>query len=689
MLLKINSLYCASGLVWLLFSTQLIANEKSFTTELLSLNLAQLMNVEVVTASRKSQRLAHTPAAAFVITREDIRRSGAASLPEALRLAPGVEVGEISPDKWSVTIRGFGGRFAGKLLVLIDGRSIYTPSFSGVYWEMHAPLLDDIDRIEVIRGPGATLWGSNAVNGVINIITRHSNETLNGVVNLAVGNQKQGGSVRWGSNLSDNASYRVYAKAEHQNAFDAVDNNIGLDNGFERYQMGMRADWQASDADQFMFSAEVLQMNQGHTANLPDMNASTLSRLSHSTTHINNGHGLGRWERTLSEKSDFKLQVSLDGYERQGVDYGDTRLNANIDFQHHLRLGQRHDVVWGAAYRYSQSDIDESAIVAVSHVPDITTFGAFVQDEIELISERLWLTAGVKVEESEFSDWEWQPNVRLLWTLNEKHSFWGSVARAVRLPSLADRSVDKYDFAGLFLSVPTSPVPLPVLGRGSSNPDFESEVVLAYELGYRSQINERLSFDLALYYHDYQQLRDFGIQGFEPEAHYFVTVVRFSNTIEGSIQGLEWALDWQPSPTLRWRLAYHLMAADFESTSSPEQIALPSIATVYEQSSPKQQLSLYSQWQINPRFNASFWLRAVDEAPLLGGALGSLIQGVDEYVTFDLRLAWSPKPNLELALLGKNLLDTAHQEAVDDTHSVPGEVPRSIMGTVRWEFGGH
>lgn len=672
-----------------LLAPSLLAAANTFPSGKLNrLGLEQLMFLKVETVSRKAKSLSETPAAAFVITGEDIQRHGITSLPEALRLAPGVEVGQISPGKWSVTIRGFGGRFAGKLLVLIDGRSIYTPTFSGVYWEMHAPLLEEIERIEVIRGPGATLWGSNAMNGVINIITRKSSdkESQGGHFSATGGNQQQSLSARWGDVLGEHGHYRVYSKAERQNSFKS-ESGLDLENGFERYQLGMRGDWQKGK-DTWMMTTETSYMTGGETQAVPDMSNLSLKSVLYGDTEVNNHHILGSWTRDLGNDSEIKVQAYIDYFDRTSPEYDEARTTANIDFQHSFKLGKRHSILWGAAYRYTKADFTVSDLILLnSNSPALNIVSAFVQDDIELVEDRLRLTAGIKAEDSEFSDLEMQPNLRLLWTPSKKHSLWASVSRAVRLPSIADHEIIQGDLSSGYYPMPAlGGITLPLLVRVTSNPEFEPEEVITYELGYRSAFNDKLSFDLSLYYNEYEQLRDIGALSLEPAANYFILNTYVYNSVSGTTKGAELALDWRPNEQWRWQLSYNHMRINL-SSSLPADLAInPGFDAGYENSSPSNQLSLSSHWTAeNKKWNASIWLRAVDKAPL-AGFLAGYSGGVESYVTMDARLAWQAQKDLELVLIGKNLLRSGHKEAIDDIYPLPSYIPRSVIAGVNWKF---
>ncbi len=326
--------------------------------ELLELGFEQLMDVEVSTATRKEQPLSQTPAAAYVITGEDIRRSGAGSIPEALRLAPGVAVAQISAGKWSVSMRGFSGRFANKLLVLIDGRSIYTPVFSGVYWEVHDLPLADIERIEVIRGPGATLWGANAVNGIINIITRHSSASQGGLADLRVGDERQTAAFRWGGELGQQASLRLYAKGERRDGFDALAGGV-YDDGYERRQLGFRSDWSGGGTDQFTLQGDLIRLDQDQAYTLPDLtNPPAYRTRVQDRAEVEAGNLLARWERSLAVDSDIRVQAYWDRYDRRDLTRREQVDTFDLDLQHHFSVGSRHALIWGLGYRYSRNRIE-------------------------------------------------------------------------------------------------------------------------------------------------------------------------------------------------------------------------------------------------------------------------------------------------------------------------------------------
>ncbi len=366
-----------------------------------------------------------------VITRDEIRRSGARSLPEALRLAPGVAVAQIGPAKWSISIRGFSGRLANKLLVLIDGRSLYTPIHSGVYWELHDLLLDDVERIEVVRGPGATLWGSNAVNGIINVITRHSAHTQGGLVELDAGSENREASARWGGAAGSDSHFRVYGKAREGDGFESRDGHSRMDEDFDGERAGFRADWISGATDQFNLQGDLGRLRQDQVYDTVESDLPpTYRRRFHDQVKAQTANLLGKWQHSLAADSDLRLQFYADYYSHESDLWQEDVTTIDVDFQHHSAWASRHDVVWGLGYRYVDYEFTGNPryINTDPQEDSISTFSAFVQDEINLLRDSLWLTLGTKVEHNGLSGTEWQPNARLLWTPSERHSAWASVA---------------------------------------------------------------------------------------------------------------------------------------------------------------------------------------------------------------------------------------------------------------------
>ena len=369
-------------------------DEFEFSTELIELSIEDLVKVKVTSVSKKPQKILEAPAAIFVITQEDIRRSGAVSIPEVLRMVPGLEVAKIDSNKWAVTSRGFNGRFANKLLVLIDGRTVYTPLFSGVYWDMKDTLLNDIDRIEIIRGPGAALWGANAVNGVINIITKEAKDTHGTMVIAGTGTEEQGfGAIRYGGMIGQDTHYRVYAKyfnrdgAVHVSGEDAADS-------WDVFRTGFRMDSAMSDKDRLTLQGDVYNGRTGETVITKSFDPTDPATFDQEND-IAGANLLGRWKHSISDTSNIALQVYYDYTDRSSAILEQRHDTFDIDFQHNFGLDQDHQIVWGLGYRFIRDDISNTFYSSWNpDNRDIDLLSAFVQDDITLVDKKVKLTLG-------------------------------------------------------------------------------------------------------------------------------------------------------------------------------------------------------------------------------------------------------------------------------------------------------
>src|SRR4051812_13006365 len=470
-------------------------------SELATMSLEDLSNLRVSTVSKHAERVTDAPAAVFVLTGEDIRRSGATSIPDALRMAPGVQVARLDSHNWAITSRGFNDLYADKLLVLMDGRSVYTPLFSGVYWDVQDTFMEDIDRIEVIRGPGAALWGANAVNGVINIITKSAKETQGGLLVGGYGTEEQGfGGVRFGGTIRDDAFYRVYAKYFNRDD-SALPSGARNNDDWQNLRGGFRMDWEPSAQNLFTLQGDAYYAEENQTFLL--FTPAPGEEVHPSRTYTHGANILGRWTHNFAADSELKLQSYFDYTSRHLDWFEETRNTADVELQYRLPVGERQNWEAGIGYRYSDSRNLKSNFTLSFFPPQRAThiFNTFVQDEISLVKDRLRLTLGSKFEHNDYTSWEIQPSARLLWTPHEKHSFWASVSRAVRTPSQADS--DSRITSAVVPGVPPTVVWL------QGNPDFRSEILIAYELGYRVQPHPKVSLDLALFYNDYDRLRSF------------------------------------------------------------------------------------------------------------------------------------------------------------------------------------
>ncbi len=461
------------GLLLGLLATRVWGQSKR--TDLGDASLESLMNMQVTSASKSPEKLAQVAAAMYVITQEDIRRSGGTSIAELLRMVPGLDVAQINGSTWAISSRGFNDRFANKLLVLIDGRTVYTPLFTGVLWDAQDTLLEDIERIEVIRGPGASLWGANAVNGVINIITKHPRDTQGGLVTAGAGDQERGfGAVRYGAKTGDSGFYRFFAKSFRRGASADA---LGQDAGDDWYMLrgGFRSDWTLTPRDSLTVQGDIFNGNSGQV--VPEIRSLAPVVVGNfpGRNIISGGDVLARWSRTISPRSETSLQVYYDRSDRDLIVFKELRDTVDVDFQHHLAVGARHDIIWGLGYRFTTDQTQGSLTVSFNPASRGDNLNsAFLQDEISLVPDRLRLTVGIKVEHNDYNGSSVQPDFRLLWTPHPAHALWGAVSRAIGTPGRAN-SDTRYN-----ASVFPGPGGVPIMVFLLGNPQEEAEEVWAY-----------------------------------------------------------------------------------------------------------------------------------------------------------------------------------------------------------------
>ncbi len=630
------------------------------SNDILSLDIEQLMNMEVTSVSKKAQTLSDSAAAVFVITQEDIHQSGVTSIPEALRMAPGIEVARIDTNKWAVSSRGFNGRFANKLLVMIDGRTVYTPAFSGVYWDVQDTLLEDIERIEVIRGPGAALWGSNAVNGVINIITKNTFDTQGTLISAGSGiHERAFGSVRYGTQLDPDTFSKIYFKGNKRSNYDLKGGGSANDD-WTSYQGGGRLDRQLNNQNHLTVQGDLYQNKNSEFSELAYLSPPSLG-YSDQSTRSKGANILTRWEHTESLTSSYKLQAYYD-YTNRDEAYADiTHQTLDIEFQHRFSLLNNHDIIWGSGYRYIWADFD---MVEGSYVEDNNNerlYNLFIQDEITLIDNTLWLTLGSKFEHNEYTNWEVQPTARIFWNINPRHKLWSSISRANRIPSRFE-----YDSTLVF----PSPGGFPVF-KLQGNKNIKSEEVTSYEIGYRVIPSSSVSIDTTIYYSEYKDLLDF--TSTLPTALTDPIIINLNNAQTGYTSGFELASHWQMNNWWGWDLSYNY----YNQT-------LKSINTEQVTDSPHQNLSLRSNIQFRENFNLNLWFKYTDE---FTDYLENRKTVIDSYTTLDARLAWQVNKALELSVTGQNLLEPDHIEyvrgnSIDDAV----EIERAVYFKLLWQY---
>jgi iron complex outermembrane recepter protein len=650
-----------SGLIaglsaWLMQGIGLAASPHNYT----DLSLEELMDVPVTSVSKKTSTVGESAAAVAVITPEDIRRLGITSIPEALRLVPGINVARVTANKWAITARGFNGEYASKLLVLVDGRSVYSPNFAGVYWEEQDLMLEDLARIEVIRGPGATLWGANAVNGVINVITTSARDARAGLLSAAVGTEEQpSGGLRYAGGTED-VSYRVYARYFDRDGF--VDSG-GQDTGddWRSVRGGFRLDWQRGRTDVLTLQGDIYASDVGQywTNGLLETSSNVDFQI---MREHRGGNLLGRWTREHASGSSSSLQIYYDRLRHIDTGTVELRDTGDFDWQHRFKPSMRQEVTWGAGYRISSDDL--APLTYAFYVPRSRTtslYSAFVQDEFSFAADRVRLTLGAKIEHNDYTGFETQPSARVLWTLGDGAALWASVARAVRTPARFDRDarVDAVLFDPETL--------LAFVG----NRDVESEEMLAYEVGYRRQVTPALSVDITTFYNVYDHILNYDeAEPFfeeEPAPGHWVIPLRARNSGHGTAWGAEVSMQW--TPVDRWKLAagYSLLRMDVE----------PESVYVSPGDSPRNQAHLRSYLNVARHVELNGAAYYVDHLPR---------QSIPAFVRLDLGAVWRPMSALELGLWGQNLLDRRHGEFTSLSTAIRTEIPRSVVAKVRWSF---
>ena len=638
--------------------------------DLSELSLEDLMNVEVTTLGKRPQRMSQIPAAVYVITQEEIRRSGVRNIPDALRLVPGVEVAQIENTSWAVSIRGANSISSNKLLVLIDGRTVYYPTFSNVFWDVHDTVLEDIERIEVIRGPGASLWGANAVNGVINIVTKSSSDTQGALLTIGGGNHDQAfATARYGGNAGDYGHYRAYSKFSSRRNIVHLP-AAPLDGKSRMLRGGFRTDLNVGSADRLTFQGDIYQGVSPQAVYRSVLIRAPL--VTDGGLSVDGGNLLTRWKRMLAGGSEVALQVYYDRSRHPDVLLTQFHEVVDFDFQHHLAL-ERHQILWGGGFRNTRQASQGTWELSLNPSGRrLSLFGGFLQDEIALVRNRLVLPAGAKVERNDYSGVEVQPTLRLLWSPSQRHSFWTSASRAVRLPSVWDNAVA--------MNMTGAPLPngLPTVATLSKNTNFASEELLAYEAGYRAQPTRRLSFDLASFFQHYDHLcallQAQPIFSMTPAPHATVPHV-LSNLRKGNTYGFEVSGSYTPFESWKLSGSYSYLRQITRSTA-PGKIVFSFPGE--DGDNPRNQLQVHSFLTLPHSLEA-------DTSVYYVGTLAG--QAVKSYTRLDARFGWRPTHRLELSVAAQNLLDASHYEFKPYwEYLASGKVERSFYGKLTWRF---
>jgi len=642
------------------------ASDDQNAPRLTELSLEQLGDIEVTSVSKRPEEVWRTAVAIHVITHDDIRRSGATSIPEVLRLAPGIEVARIDSDHWSIGVRGFGDQFSKSLLVLIDGRSIYTPLFAGMYWPAHDALLDDVDRIEVIRGPGGTIWGADAVSGVINIITKPAADTPGALLSAGSGNIDRGiGALRYGGGRGGTFDYRVYGKGVNRGAESHTDGAT-----FDEWwttQAGFRTDWTFEPGNSLTVQGDVSKGSHGQRVSVASFSPPSQTTLDGSL-HAVGMNVLARWQRDVSKTRGFRLQAYFDRTSWLAPHFGERRSTVDVDFLHHVTLA-RHTLTAGAGARISPSRFLQ-IIPTLDFTPREQTdsvYSGFAEDEVALVRERVWLTAGTKIERNNYTGVEVQPGVRLLWTPRAGQSLWSAITRAVRTPSRIEDAVSSISYSS------TTTVPIFLRATGSS--DFEAERMVGYEAGYRARAGSQVYVDVAAFHNGHRGLGSFGlgqvsIEQTPPPVHAIVDVL-YVNGVSGSSNGFELSPDWQPRAWWRLRGAYSYVR--FNLANTPGSIDVNAVNR-YSGSSPHHQGRFESQLNLPGATELDTTYRYVSSLPF---------QKIAAYHTVDMRIGWTMSPRVEVSVAGQNLLAPYHSEFGHGQMPTVG-VARSVYVEARW-----
>jgi iron complex outermembrane receptor protein len=620
--------------------------DKSNNPPVAGLSIDDLLNVTVTSAGQKEQKLSDVAAALTVLNADDIRRSGATTIPDLLRYVPGVDVGQSNNSDVSVTIRGFGGVFATKLLVLIDGRSIYDPIFGGVDWQYERMMMEDIERVEIIRGPGATVWGANAVNGVINIITKDAADTQGGLVSSTYGSKEDGmGTFRYGFSPTQGLSIRLYGQYENVATSDPLPGDPRYDQ-LQNGVLGFRADYRPDTDDHFRLSSDGSQTRAGDE----------LFTLAPATSYTQDGNEENVnfvYEHNFDTDNQVTVQSYYDRFRRNtdpAEEFSDQLVQTyDVQIRHTLPLHLlpiKQELTYGAEYREVGSQLTNTRIITWLRGRNDQTASMFVQTDLHLIDNVLTLTMGAKYDHNDYTGNEVQPSARLLWKIDSKNSLWGSVSRAVREPQVLDFEA-------------TQP------GTLSGNSNLKSEVLIAYEIGYRVQPTDWLSFDLATYYNNYTNL----IQAYFPPGSFIPTEEQFK---KAEVYGIEPSFTAQVQPW--WKLSGSYSLLNFHADNGGIPAGYGDLDPSLDSVDPTNEFSLRSSFDLPNNIDLDIGGRYVDKTV-----------GADAYFAADVRLAWRPTPAWEVSIVGQNLLAGNHLESPNQFGNTTYVSPE-VYGKIAFKF---
>ncbi len=659
-----------------------------------SLDLEALLDTEVTSVSRRSERRAAAPAAITVITAEDIRRRGVTTIAELLRGVPGVNVAQVDANKWSISARGFSERFANMLLVMIDGRSLYTPLFGGTYWDVQDTLLEDIDRIEVIRGPGGTLWGANAVNGVIHIITKHASETQGALASTLSGNQEHlTTGLRYGGRIGDALHYRVFGKYLNRTGHPGGEGRSD-DDEWSQQRVGFRMDWDPTADSSLMLQGAWYNGFSGGTGPGP-VSAAPFDYAGPQNpvpidAYVAGYHVLARYTHRFAEDLDLAFQAYVDNTQREDDLWRENRLTWDFDLAMHLPTFWRNEIDWGLRYRNAsdhfggrQFPVDLANPERRDHL-----FSGYIQDHIRLVPEKLTLTIGTKLEHNSYTGFEYQPSGRFAWTPNRQHTVWGAASRVVRVPTRADRDLrftlrsPELPFSSID---PTSVASFPtVVQINVQGGDPQATVLVAYELGYRFMPLENLEFDWAVFLNRYRRLaetsEELGSSAIFGTPVFIEATSATTDKRDARTYGSEFTISYRPFEAWRLDLAYSFIRVDFherlEAATEADQEEDDADLKREAQREPSHMWTLRSQVDLPYGFELDGFLHIV----------GNRAFEASSYARLDFRLGWRPTEQLELSFSALNVLHEQHREFGAVDLIFPNRVPRSFHGRATLRF---
>jgi len=656
------------GSLTLVLAVPALAADNLSPQSVLNMSLQDLTNLEVTSVSKKAEKANEAAAAIFVITQEDIKRSGATNIPDVLRMAPGIDVAQAGAHDWAVTARGFNNQFANKLLVLIDGRTVYNPLFSGVFWQMQDTLLEDIDRIEVIRGPGATQWGANAVNGVINIITKNAKDTEGGLASASAGNlvRTQNG-IRYGIKTGNDSYARVYAKYDD----DAPEFNVGpgrSGDGWHKDQAGFRSDSKLSNQDSLTFQGDAYKSTESERHVYPQLTA-PFSFVNPDNIDGSGANILARWTRNISPVSSTSTQFYLDNaqYKAPYLSYNAT--TADFDFQHTWTGWDRNEIVWGVGYRLIEDHNGATFLSSLTPAErSMNLYSAFLQDKFTLHPDDLFLTLGSKVENNAFTGYEIQPSARLSWLISNTQMAWSSVSRAVHTPGRST-SDTQFILADLPPGVIFGPGPTQVTVVG--NPNLNSEELIAYELGYRIQPTKSISLDLATFYNDYSKIFLAQTGAGTVLAGPVLFLPESAQNINSAYSdGFE--LSTKIDATQNWQLSGSFSYLNLHIANPAVNVEFTAIGT-----QPKDTFNIRSTY---------LFPHGIEMTNSLYYVNGFAVGDISGYYRFDTKLSYEIMKNMEVSLVGQNLLQPQHKEFESFLYQSPVEVGRSVYANMTFKF---